>query len=229
MPDFPGFSPALFDFLTDLRFHNERPWFEANKGRYERDVREPALAYIAAMAPRLAAISPELVAEAKKVGGSLMRVHRDVRFAADKSPYKTNVGIQFRHAVGKDVHAPGLYVHLEPGGVFLAAGMWHPAADPLRQIRAAIQEQPAKWLAARDDDGFRGEWKLSGDSLKRAPRDVDPAHPLIDDLKRTDFIAVVELDESAALGPAFIERSAQAFGQTTPLMRFLCSAVGLAY
>src|SRR5436190_4266885 len=108
MTDFAGFRPELITFLEDLRFHNERDWFEAHKDNYERDVRGPALAFIDAMAPRLAMISPELVAAAQKVGGSLMRIHRDIRFARDKTPYKTNLGIQFRHAAGKDVHAPGL-------------------------------------------------------------------------------------------------------------------------
>ncbi len=155
MTDFAGFQPELITFLEDLRFHNERPWFEANKARYERFVREPALAFIEAMAPRLQAISPELTAEAKKVGGSLMRVHRDVRFSKDKTPYKTNLGIQFRHSMGKDVHAPGLYMHIEPGGYFLAAGMWHPASEPLRHIRDRIAAQPDAWLAARDDRAFQ--------------------------------------------------------------------------
>jgi uncharacterized protein (TIGR02453 family) len=229
MADFPGFEPELITFLEDLRFNNERPWFDANKARYERCVREPALAFIEAMAPRLAAISPELVADARKVGGSLMRIHRDVRFSRDASPYKTNLGIQFRHRVGKDVHAPGLYFHVEPGECFLASGMWHPAAEPLRQIRDALVERPQAWVAARDDTAFQARWRLSGDRLKRAPRDFDPAHPLIADLQRTDFIAVRDLSEEEVLGPGLPDRVAAEFTTATPLMRFLCKAVGLGY
>jgi uncharacterized protein (TIGR02453 family) len=226
---FAGFGPELVGFLEDLRFHNERPWFEANKARYERDVREPALAFIEAMQPRLAAISPEIVASSQKVGGSLMRIHRDVRFAADKSPYKTNLGIQFRHVAGKDVHAPGLYFHVDPTDVFLAAGLWHPDKEPLRQVRDAIVARPKDWLAARDDPAFTARWRLAGDSNKRPPRDFDPAHPLIEDLKRTDFIAVAELSEEAIYGPDFPDRAAAAFAAATPLMRFLCRAVDLPY
>ncbi len=229
MSEFTGFGPGLIEFLEDLRFHNEKQWFEANKARYEHEVREPALAFIEAMQPRLAAISPELVASARKVGGSLMRIHRDVRFSADKSPYKTNLGIQFRHAAGKDVHAPGLYFHVEPGEVFLAAGLWHPDKEPLRQIREAIVERPADWVAARDDAGLAAHWHLAGDSNKRPPRGFDPAHPLIEDLKRTDFIAVAELSEDAILGPKLPDLAAKHYAAASPLMRFLSEAVGLKY
>ncbi len=229
MADFPGFGPELIAFLEELRFHNERPWFEANKARYERHVREPALALIEAMGPRLAALSPELVADARKVGGSLMRIHRDLRFSKDPSPYKTNLGIQFRHRAGKDVHAPGLYFHVEPGECFIAAGMWHPAAGPLRRIRDAIVALPDAWVAARDDAGFQARWRLSGDRLKRAPRDFDPGHPLLADLQRTDFIAVRDLAEDEVLGPGLPDRLAADFAAATPLMRFLCAAVGLGY
>jgi uncharacterized protein (TIGR02453 family) len=227
--DFPGFGPDLLTFLEDLRFHNERAWFEANKARYEQHVREPALALIEAMGPRLASISPELVADPRKVGGSLMRIHRDVRFSKDRSPYKINLGIQFRHRAGKDVHAPGLYFHVEPGECFVGAGMYRPAADPLRQIRSAIVDRPEAWLAARDDDGFRARWRLGGDRLKRAPRDFDPSHPLIGDIQRVDFIAVRDLTEDDVLGPGLPDRLAADFAAATPLMRFLCAAVGQEY
>ena len=106
------FSAATFSFLEELAAHNNRAWFEANKSRYESVVREPALQFIAAMAPLLAEFAPHFRAEPRRVGGSLMRVHRDTRFSRDKSPYKTNIGIQFRHALGKDVHAPGFYLHV---------------------------------------------------------------------------------------------------------------------
>src|SRR5215831_13572407 len=102
-----SFGPELFSFLTDLRANNSREWFAANKQRYEEQLLEPALAFINAFAPRLERISPHFRADARPIGGSLFRIHRDTRFSKDKSPYKTHTGIQFRHEVGKDVHAPG--------------------------------------------------------------------------------------------------------------------------
>jgi uncharacterized protein (TIGR02453 family) len=227
--EFAGFGPELLAFLTELRQHNDRAWFEANRARYERHVREPALDFITAMGPRLGAISPALTADARKVGGSLMRIHRDVRFSKDPTPYKTNLGIQFRHVAGKDVHAPGLYFHVDPDEAFVAAGMWRPDAGPLRQIRDAIVAQPQKWVAARDDAGFVARWRLGGESLKRAPRDFDPAHPLIGDVKRIDYIAMHDLTDDDILRPDLADRLAADFGLATPLMRFLSAAVGLTY
>ena len=109
--EFRGFDPSLFEFLEELADNNHRSWFQNNKERYETVVLEPSLAFIREFASRLKTISPYFVASDRRVGGSLMRVYRDTRFGKDKTPYKTNVGIQFRHEFGKDVHAPGFYVH----------------------------------------------------------------------------------------------------------------------
>lgn len=229
MSSFAGFTPELYSFLDDLRHDNDREWFKRNEGRYDAAVRGPALALIEAMKPRLAAISPHLVASPKKVGGSLMRIHRDVRFSADKSPYKTNLGIQFRHAAGKDVHAPGLYVHAEPGESFIGAGMWHPASEPLSRVREAIDRRPDAWRAARDDPAFAARWRLEGDALKRPPQGYAADHPLIEDLKRKDFIAVRRLAPEDVLGPDLPDRLAADFGAAAGFMRFLSEAVGLDF
>jgi hypothetical protein len=115
------FTADLFGFLEDLKRHNDRAWFSKNKERYLDVVQEPAIEFVRAFAPSLARISPQFVPEDRPVGGSLFRIYRDVRFSKDKSPYKTHVGISFRHRNGKDVQAPGYYLHLEPGQVFVAA------------------------------------------------------------------------------------------------------------
>ena len=126
-----------------------------------------------------------------------MRIYRDTRFARDAAPYKTNVGIQFRHEQGRDIHAPGYYVHIAPGECFLALGLWRPEPDALSRIRQAIVESPEKWKRARDDRKFRTRWTLDGGSLKRPPRGFPADNPYIEDVKRTDFIAVEELEERA--------------------------------
>ena len=113
MPKFTGFPPGTLRFLRELERNNDREWFAVNKPRYEALVREPALDFIATMGPKLLSISDHFVALPKKTGGSLMRVYRDTRFGKDKTPYKTNIGIQFRHEVAKDIHAPGYYLHID--------------------------------------------------------------------------------------------------------------------
>ena len=99
----PYFTPQSLRFLTELSRNNNREWFTEHKAQYEASRREPSLRLIADMAEPLATISPQLRAEPKRVGGSLFRIHRDVRFSGDKSPYKRHVGITFFHAATRAV------------------------------------------------------------------------------------------------------------------------------
>jgi uncharacterized protein (TIGR02453 family) len=221
------FDKATFAFLDELAANNERAWFEANKPRYEALVREPALEFIAAMGPQLAKFAPHFRAEPRKAGGSLMRVFRDTRFSRDKTPYKTNIGIQFRHELGKDIHAPGFYLHIATDECFFGAGSWHPEADLLGRIRDHIARDPERWIAARDDRKFAAHWALAGDRLTRPPRGYAADHPAIEDLKRKDFIGLAALSRAEAIGPGLVKLAARRFAAAAPLMRFLCEAQGL--
>ena len=228
MAGFQGFDAQTIRFLAELEAHNERDWFNANKPRYEQTVLEPALGFIAAMSPHLQEISECFTAIPKRVGGSLMRVYRDARFAKGK-PYKTNIGIQFRHERGKDVHAPGFYVHLDRHECFLAAGLWRPEKAALEAIRQAIVDRPAAWRKARDDKGFRANFSLGGSALKRPPRGWPADHPHVEDLKRKDHIATCSLAPEEAAEADFVAATAARFAATRPYMRFLCGALGLAF
>ncbi len=223
------FTKQTFTFLSALSENNEREWFEAHQQEYEDCVRSPALDFISDMSDEMSAISRHFLAQPKKVGGSLMRIYRDTRFSKDKTPYKTNIGIQFRHEVGKDIHAPGYYLHIEPGGCFIGIGLWHPDADALFKIRETIAQNGDAWLAARDDAIFRKHFTLEGDSLANAPRGFAKDHPLVEDLKRKDFICLAPLSETTVtsknLRPQVVER----FRQAAPYMRFLCKALELRF
>ncbi len=225
----PVIERALFDFLRELRVNNERAWFEANKARYVAEVRDPMLAFIEAFADPLAKISPHFVADPRANGGSLFRIYRDTRFSKDKTPYKTNVGAHFRHAAGKDAHAPGFYLHLEPGSCFAGCGIWHPDGPALAKIREAIVAKPDAWKRATRGKAFTAMMTLRGDSLKRPPRGFDPDHPLIEDLKRKDFIAITELHEDEALAPGFPKRFAAICRANVPLVKFLTQAVDVPF
>jgi uncharacterized protein (TIGR02453 family) len=221
----PHFSPDTLRFIRDLKRNNTREWFVANKARYEDAVKDPALRLIADFAPLLGKISPHFRATPR----SLFRIHRDTRFSKDKSPYKTHVGIHFRHDRARDAHAPGYYLHIEPGSVFAGVGIWHPEGDALRKIRERIAEDPAGWKRASRTKAFTRTFELAGDALKRAPKGFDPAHPLVEDLKRKDFIGVVELDDTFVTKDGLSERLATTFAAGTPLMRFLCEALEVPF
>jgi len=223
------FSEETFSFLRALGENNSRDWFNEHKDDYEAQVRQPALAFIRAMAPELARIAPEFVAEDRKVGGSLMRVYRDVRFSKNKLPYKTNIGIQFRHRQGKDVHAPGFYLHIEAHEVFVGAGIWHPEADTLKRIRAYIDAHPTRWQDVLENKEFAQWFRMSGDALKRPPRGYDAEHPLIEEIKRKDFIAIAPLVPELMLEPDLPALIGGYFEVSVPLMQQLCRAIGVPY
>lgn len=227
---FNGFPEELFQFLRALSRNNNRDWFAENKESYRASVMHPVSDFIIAMAPRLAKLSPHFVADPRANGGSMFRIYRDTRFSKNKLPYKTHVGCQFRHEAGKDAHAPGFYVHLEPDRIFFGAGLWNPAGDALARIRDAIVERPEAWQAIVEGTPFVQRFGgLTGDSLKRPPRGYAADHPLIDDLKRKSFVVMQYEDESLAKGPDLMDEIEHSFGEASAFMRFLTRAQGLPY
>src|SRR5690349_4003407 len=113
----------------------------------------------------------------------MFRIYRDTRFAKDKTPYKTHVGIYFRHEASAEADTAGLYVHLEPGHVFLGAGIWHPGTPALKRLRDAIVADPDAWQDAVSAVG--PTWRpAEGERLKRAPTGYPSDHPMVEDLKR---------------------------------------------
>jgi uncharacterized protein (TIGR02453 family) len=224
-----SFDKALFDFLRELADNNDREWFTDNKARYVAEVRDPMLDFIAAFGPSLHKISARYVADPRPNGGSLFRIHRDIRFSKDKRPYKTNAGAHFRHEAARDAHAPGFYLHLEPGGVFAASGVWHPDGPALAKIRNAIVDDPAGWRKVTSPKALGPRGELSGDSLKRPPRGYDPDHPLIEDLKRKDFFALARFTEAEARAPGFMGDFGKTCRSFAPMTRFLTRALDHAW
>lgn len=223
------FSDATLDFLQDLEVHNDKVWFEANRQRYEEHVKVPMLRFINDVREPLARVSEHVVADPRGNGGSMFRIHRDVRFSADKSPYKTNSGAQFRHAAGKDAHAPGFYLHVEPGNSGMAAGVWRPPTVVLTAIREAIVASPTAWDEVRgavEGDG----WSLMDEgALKRAPKGFDPDHRHIEDLRRTSFAVWRHVPDDELTDDGFLEAFTAGCARTAPLMRFLCGAIGVPF
>lgn len=225
------FRPAIFQFLNELEANNDRQWWEENKDRYAALIRDPALEFISDFSGRLTAFSSHFVADARIVGGSLMRPYRDMRFSADKTPYKTNVGIQFRHESGKDVHAPGVYVHIEPAANFAGVGLWSPETKVAHAIRAQINSDPKGWGKAAHSKQFTESWLLGDpdESLKRVPTQYDADHPFADDIRLKSFIASQPLTQKVVTSSTFADHLAAEIHKTRPFVAFLCEAVGLPF
>src|SRR5580692_8357471 len=154
MAEFKGFPKDFFAFFRELKAHNERPWFEENKQRFRDSVQAPMSDFISAMAPKLAKVSKNFVADPRPNGGSMFRIYRDVRFSKDKRPYKEHAACHFRHVLAKNVHAPGFYMHFNDDEVLFGGGMWMPEPDALAKIRDRIAKKPAAWKSVKSDKVF---------------------------------------------------------------------------
>lgn len=221
----PYFTPKTFAFLKDLAGNNDRAWFTENKARYEDHVKVPALRFIQDFGDTLRGISPHFSAGPR----SLFRIHRDTRFSKDKRPYKTHTGIQFRHDQGGSVHAPGFYLHIEPGECFMGLGLWHPDGPTTRRIREAIVEDPAAWKRAAHGRKFTGTYEMSGDRLSRPPRGFDPDHPLVEDLKWKDYIGGRPLPQTFVTAPDLPTELGKLLAAGSDFMAFLCKAAGVPF
>ncbi len=216
------FDGDLFAFLRELKANNDRGWFTTNKARYESSVKAPVLTFVDDAGPHLRKLSANLVADPKPVGGSMFRIHRDVRFSKDKSPYKTHVGVHF--PLGPGARGPGYYLHLEPNQSFVAAGIWMPEPPQLQVIREAIAARPADWRTASADLDDPGEH-----TLKRPPRGFDADHPMIEDIKRKSFTASLRISDRQLTSDDAMRTFTKTWRELAPLMRFLARATGTTW
>ncbi len=229
MPEFNGFPRDLFKFFDELTKNNNREWFNANKTRYHESVVKPMGDYIRGIAPLLQRISPHYRADPKPHGGSMFRIYRDTRFSKDKTPYKTHAACHFRHQAGGDAHAPGFYVHLEPGRISFGGGIWRPSSKHLGLIREFIADNPSAWGKLQDSTAVRKLGGIQGDQLKRPPRGYDADARHIEDLKRKSFYLMADAEAELALSPELVTESAKAFGVAGKLNRFICDALELPF
>ena len=224
---FSGFPQDLFDFLSELKANNDRDWFNANKDRYRASVVGPMTEFISAMDEVLAKVSDCFLADPRPTGGSMFRIYRDVRFSHDKRPYKEHAASHFRHIAGKDAHAPGFYVHLEPDDVFFGGGIWHPPGPVLQRVREAIDEDADQWTGLTRSAAFKRRFgAVAGEGLKRPPRGFDPQHPCIEDLKRKSFFAMKHVDPELATTAKFLKEVERTFVAMGPFVEFLTLAAG---
>jgi len=231
-PGFGGFRPAAFQFLQDLARNNQKPWFEANRDVYERELREPMRQLVEALDARLAGIAPEIVGDPKR---SLFRIHRDVRFSANKAPYKTNAGAWLYHRdagrkVGREGEGggAGFYFHIDTTTCFMAGGIWMPAPPALLRIRAAIAVQPTVLTRLTSAPSFRRRFDGVSEEVKlsRVPRGFPSDHPAAEWLKLQSFTARAPIARGVVTSPRLVDSLCRDFALLVPLVRWLNRALG---
>jgi uncharacterized protein (TIGR02453 family) len=229
---FEGFRPQALAFLRRLKRSNRREWFERHRAGYETEVRGPMRALVEEMDVRLARLAPEITGDPRH---SVFRIHRDIRFSSDKSPYKTNAACQFYHhdagrGAGQDAEGAGagLYFQLEDRQCFVAGGMWMPARPALERIREAIADDPDALDRVLAAPAFRRRFRRldAEDMLKRMPRGYDEGHPAARWLRYRSFTATRVMTEREVLSPRLPAILARDFETLVPLVRWLNAAIG---
>ena len=229
---FRGFGPGAFTFLRRLRRNNNREWFATQREVYEKEVLSPMRALVEEMDDLFRGFAPEITGDPKK---SIFRIHRDVRFSKDKSPYKTHAACWFYHqdagrGVGSEATegGAGFYFHLSPEECLIAGGIWMPPKPSLSKIREAIANDPDTFGRIVEDRAFRRRFNsLDEDAmLKRLPAGFAPGHPAERWLRYQTFTCSRDLSTREVLSPALPLNLAKDFARLLPLVRFLNSALG---
>jgi uncharacterized protein (TIGR02453 family) len=230
--EFRGFRPAARTFLRGLRRHNNREWFLANRERYEAEVRGPMAALVEELDVRLAEIAPEIVGDPKR---SMFRIHRDVRFSNDKSPYKTNAACWLYHmdagrGVGGDAAhgGAGFYFDIGPDETWVGGGIWMPPRPTLARLREHIGEEHESLAAILRAPTLKPFGGLSRDAmLTRMPRGYDADHPAAELLRHQSFTMGRQVRDADGFSPRLPDLLAREFGRLVPLVRWLNGALGL--
>ena len=232
---FGGFSPDAIQFLADLAENNDRAWFQPRKGEFERLLKEPMEAMIAALSERLAARGVPMRADPKR---SPFRIYRDTRFSRDKAPYKTHLGATFPWlggSAGADgepggshderAHGNGGYFHFQPGEMYVGGGMWQMDKSRLEAFRAAVRDTPEQVQTAFASPAFKdwfGEVRPH-DQLKRFPPDWPKDHPLAHMFLWKDVVFGRRLSDDEALSPDLPDKLAEGYATAAPVFTFLSS------
>jgi len=228
-----AFSAATLTFLRGLKRHNERPWFEAHRAEYEAVVKDPMRDLIEEIDVRLARFAPEIIGDPKR---SMFRIYRDIRFSADKSPYKTHASCWFYHrdgsrAVGREAAGggAGFYFQIAPGDSFIGGGMWMPPREALVTLRDAIAEDAKGFERLASDRRVQRRFGGLDEEavLRRVPRGFAPDHPAARWLKFQSFVMGRALSDAQAVSarlPTLLEAD---FRLMLPLVRWINGVVGL--
>ena len=235
---FTGFRPEAVEFLAELAANNERAWFQPRKADYEHLLKEPLEALCAALDGEFRARGIPLRADPAK---SPFRIYRDVRFAKDKSPYKTNIGASFPWAgevpgggtVDPDgrshtanVHSSGGYFHLSPGEIYVGGGYWRPEKPWLDAFRRRVADEPAELRRLLDAPDFRDQFgglSRDGHALQRVPSGFAPDHPEAETLKLKDVVFGRRLSDAEAQSAELPATIATIFSAGVPVWRWLAA------
>jgi uncharacterized protein (TIGR02453 family) len=215
---------STLTFLSQLNKNNNKPWFDANRKKYE-DAKADFLQLVEKTLQITSTFDDTLIGlEPKKC---VFRINRDVRFSKDKSPYKTNMGGSFNKG-GKKIQNAGYYLHIENGKSFLGGGLYMPMPPELNKIRQEIDYNFTDWKKIVEDKKFKNVFTsgVNGvDYLVRPPKGYDETNPAINYLKMKSFIASVPLTNTELTDKKILKTIETTFKQLKPMLDFLNAAM----
>jgi uncharacterized protein (TIGR02453 family) len=223
-----GFPLAGIGFLRELADNNNRQWFNAHRTEYEELVHNPALELVTALGEELVAAFPPITYNTAGNGGSLMRLYRDTRFSADKTPFKTNVAIMFVPEGRPKMGAPGFGIQITTENVELVSGQFAFDALQLERYRQAALDDVmgTALLDAVSRVTTTGNYPIGGQVLKRVPQGYDKDHPRAEWLKYKGlhvFAPTISLEVAAT--PALISTVMKHFSAMSPIWSWLIEYV----
>ncbi|MHA2425608.1 MAG: DUF2461 domain-containing protein [Candidatus Thorarchaeota archaeon] len=221
---FEGFPKKGFKFLKDLKANNNREWFNANKQVYTVNVLSPAQSFVNDLGEKISKTLVNIRYDTRATGsGSLMRIHRDIRFSKDKTPYRTRVGIIFWEGPGKKMEHSGFFIGLEPKSAVLHAGMHMFTKQMLPKYREAIiDEKTGKELDRIIVKLNKSGYAIGGSKYKRVPRGFDPDHERAELLLSKGLYAShSDIPREIISSPDFIEYSLKHIRAMSPLHNWL--------
>lgn len=212
---------ALYSFLTELKTNNHKAWFDGERDRYQQ-LRIDFIAFVADLIERATLVDASLaVLEAKNC---IFRINRDVRFSANKNPYKTNFSAYLAKG-GKKFPGAGYYFHFESGASFMAAGIWMPEAPLLKSIRQEIDYGFTTFQEILAAPAL-GSFELEGDRLSRPPKGYEVDNPAVEYLKLKSFVLTKPFDPAKFKDPAALAvYFQQAISDLGPFVHFLNQAL----
>ncbi|MCX7986482.1 MAG: DUF2461 domain-containing protein, partial [Bacteroidales bacterium] len=209
-------NKEIFDFLSELKENNHKLWFDTHKLWYKQ-VKSQFDAFVEALIFRMVEHDADLAY--LTVRDCTYRIYRDIRFSADKTPYKTNMGAYLVKG-GKKSQLAGYYFHIEPGNCMIAGGLWMPEPPLLKKVRRGIYENIEEFVAIIDNPAFKQYFpQLDEDAvLSRPPRDFPSDFPFIHLLKYKSYTVSHPLADEEVLVPDILDRTVEAFCLLMPLV-----------